>query len=130
MGHKGDIKAVYTTNKGRLPENLVEDMRESYRRSLEYLETRKAGADEDRLREAFRRQLLLVAGVSGEEIDELDPSMGDEKFLETGRRKLLGSLVKYGNNQRVVRLEDVEDFLRRGWKYVEAERRKAVIKLP
>jgi len=27
-------------------------------------------------------------------------------------------MVKYGNNQRAVRLEDVEDFLRRGWKYV------------
>ena len=35
------------------------------------------------------------------------------------RSKLLGSMVNDGNNQRVVRLEDVEDFLRRGWKYVE-----------
>ena len=131
MGHKGDIEAVYTTNKGRLPENLVEDMRESYRRSLEYLETRRAGTDEDRLREDFRRQLLLVAGYSGEEIDGLDPSMGDEQFQETVRRKLLGSMVNNGNNQRVVRLEDVENFLRRGWNYVaKLNDEKAVIKLP
>jgi len=131
MGHKGDIEAVYTTNKGRLPENLVEDMRESYRRSLEYLETRRAGTDEDRLREDFRRQLLLVAGYSGEEIDGLDPSMGDEQFQETVRRKLLGSMVNNGNNQRVVRLEDVEDFLSRGWNYVaKLYDEKAVIKLP
>jgi len=27
-------------------------------------------------------------------------------------------MVKYGTNQRAVRLEDVEDFLRWGWKYV------------
>jgi len=27
MGHKGDIEARYTTNKGRLPEDVVEDMR-------------------------------------------------------------------------------------------------------
>jgi len=131
MGYKGDIEAVYTTNKGRLPENLVEDMRESYRRSLEYLETRKTGTDEDRLREEFRRQLLLVAGFSGEEIDELDPSMGDEQFQETVCRKLLGSMVNDGNNQRVVQLEDVEEFLSRGWKYVaKLNDEKAVIKLP
>ena len=131
MGHKGDIEAVYTTNKGRLPENLVEDMRESIRRSLEYLETRKAGTDEDRLREEFRRQLLLVAGFSGEEIDELDLVMGDEEFQEAVRRKLLGSMVNNGNSQRVVRLEDVEDFLGRGWNYVaKLNDEKAVIKLP
>lgn len=40
MGHKRDIEAVYITNKDRLPENLMEDMRESYRSKLEYLETR------------------------------------------------------------------------------------------
>ena len=131
MGHKGDIEAVYTTNKGRLPENLVEDMRESYRKSLEYLEIRKIGTDEDRLREEFRRQLLLVAGYSGEEIDGLDPSMGDETFQETVRRKLLGSMVNNGNTQRVVRLEDVEAFLRRGWNYVaRLSDDKAIIKLP
>jgi len=33
MGHKGDIEARYTTKKGRLPEEFIEDMRESYRRS-------------------------------------------------------------------------------------------------
>ena len=131
MGHKGGIETVYTTNKGRLPDKLIEDMRESYLRSLEYLETRKAGTDEDRLREEFRRQLLLVAGFSGEEIDGLDPSMGDEQFQRTMCRKLLGSMVNDGNNQRVIQLEDVEEFLSRGWKYVtKLNDEKAVIKLP
>jgi hypothetical protein len=131
MGHKGDIEAVYTTNKGRLPENLVEDMRESYRRSLEYLETRRSQTDEDRLREEFRRQLLLVAGFSGEEMDGLDLSMGDEEFQETVRRKLLGSMVNNGNNQRVVRLENVEEFLGKGWNFVaRLSEDKAIINLP
>jgi hypothetical protein len=30
MGHKGDIEHTYTTNKGVLPPNVVEDMREAY----------------------------------------------------------------------------------------------------
>jgi hypothetical protein len=39
MGHKGDIEARYTTNKGRLPEALIEDMRRSFQESSQYLET-------------------------------------------------------------------------------------------
>lgn len=30
MGHQGDMEAKYTTNKGRLPEDLIEDMRGSF----------------------------------------------------------------------------------------------------
>ncbi|MHA1410000.1 MAG: site-specific integrase [Candidatus Odinarchaeia archaeon] len=131
MGHKGDIEAVYTTNKGRLPENLIEDMRESYRRSLEYLETRRSQTDEDRLREDFRKQLLLVAGFSGEEMEGLDLSMGDEEFQETVRRKLLGSMVNNGNSQRVVKIEDVDEFLSKGWNFVaKLSEDKAIINLP
>ena len=74
---------------------------------------------------------MLVAGFSGEELEGLDLSMGDEEFQETVRRKLLNSMVNNGNNQRVVRLEDVEDFLSRGWNYVaKLNDEKAVIKLP
>lgn len=40
MGHQGDMEARYTTNKGRLPKNLVEDMRKSFRDCEEYLSTR------------------------------------------------------------------------------------------
>ena len=99
MGHKGDIEARYTTNKGRLPEEFIEDMRESYRKSLEYLETTKVEVSEDRLQNALRRQLLLVAGFDGDEIDELDLGMGDEEFQELVRRRLVGSVVNNGNSQ-------------------------------
>jgi len=39
MGQKGDIENRYTTNKCRLPGNVIENMREAYRRSQEYLQT-------------------------------------------------------------------------------------------
>jgi hypothetical protein len=131
MGHKGDIEARYTTNKGRLPENVVEDMREAYRRSLEYLETGRQSVSEDRLRDALRRQLLLVAGFSGEEIDELNMSMDDSEFQETVRRKLFSSMVNNGNSQRVVSLDDVEEFLSRGWNFVaRLNDEKAILRLP
>jgi hypothetical protein len=39
MGHKGDMEARYSTNKGQLPETLIEDMRRAFAASSEYLET-------------------------------------------------------------------------------------------
>jgi len=33
--HKGDIGNRYTTNRQRLPEQVIEDMREAYRRAQE-----------------------------------------------------------------------------------------------
>ena len=38
MGHKGSMEAKYTTNKGILPEMLVREMRESFRRSEDLLD--------------------------------------------------------------------------------------------
>jgi len=130
MGHKGDIEARYTTNKGRLPEEFIEDMRESYRRSLEYLETRKTEVSEDKLRDAMRRQLLLVAGFSGDEIDEMDMSMSDEEFQESVRRKLLGAMVNNGNTQRVIGIGEVAEFLDKGWSFVATLKDdRAIVKL-
>ena len=37
MGHKGDIEARYTTNKGRLTEQMLDDMRRCYENSEWYL---------------------------------------------------------------------------------------------
>ena len=37
MGHKGDIEAKYTTNKHRLPDHLIADMKEAYERSQSFL---------------------------------------------------------------------------------------------
>ncbi len=64
MGHKGDIEHRYTTNKYRLPNELVEDMREKYRSASKFLETRGTV-------EVKRRQRVVS-------IDELD------HFLEKG----------------------------------------------
>ena len=130
MGHKGDIEARYTTNKGRLPENVIEDMRGSYRKSLEYLETRRTQIAEDKLRDAMRRQLLLVAGFSGEEIDELDTDMSDEEFQERVRRKLLGPMNN-GNSQKVINMDELAGFLEQGWNFVATIKNdKAIVKRP
>jgi hypothetical protein len=38
-GHKGDIEARYSTNKGRLPPDMVEDMRRCYKECEQFLNT-------------------------------------------------------------------------------------------
>jgi len=38
MGHVGSIEAKYTTNKSILPKALVDEMRESFKRSEEFLD--------------------------------------------------------------------------------------------
>lgn len=38
MGHKGTMEARYTTNKGMLPDVLLDEMRQVFARSEEYLD--------------------------------------------------------------------------------------------
>ena len=47
MGHKGDIEARYSTNKGMLPPDMVEEMRASYNKCEPLLETMKRGGEAD-----------------------------------------------------------------------------------
>ena len=44
-------------------------MREYYRSSLEYIETSKVEVSDDRFQNALRRQILLVDGFDGDEIN-------------------------------------------------------------
>jgi hypothetical protein len=109
MGHKGDIKNRYTTNKQKLPEHAIEDMREAYRRSQEYLQTIKAEvSSEEKMKEAFRKQLLLVAGFKQGEIDKIDiVSITDEEFQAMVRQKLLGMMANNGAKQKIISTEEV-----------------------
>ena len=120
MGHKGDIENRYTTNKCRLPESVIEDMREAYRRSQEYLQTTKVEeTSEEKLRQAFRKQLLLVAGFSQDEVEKMDiRTMSDEELQAIIRKRLLGEKANDCTAQKVVPLEDVESYLERGWEFV------------
>ena len=69
-----------------------------------------------------------MAGFDG---DEMDLGMGDKEFQEMVRRKLVGSVVNNGNSQRVVGVEDVEEFIGKGWDFVaKLTDEKAIIKLP
>ena len=44
--------------------------------------------------------------------------MGDDKFQETVRKKLLAAMANNGANQRVIDVDEVESFLSGGWDFV------------
>ncbi|MDE0091578.1 MAG: hypothetical protein OXP12_09595 [Thaumarchaeota archaeon] len=68
MGHKGDMEARYTTNKGRLTEQMTEDMRLSYERSQTFLST-----DVTHDSEANRRRMLVGMWRQQAKMYGLDP---------------------------------------------------------
>jgi hypothetical protein len=49
MGHTGSIEAKYTTNKSILPKLLTDEMRESFRKSQEFLDLEVAAKKEENI---------------------------------------------------------------------------------
>ncbi len=120
MGHVGDIEHRYTTNKGRLPAQVIEDMRESYAKSREHLQTKvlESPKEED-LKRMFRSELLRMAGFTEEKIDEESLlELTEEEFREGVRGRLLNTNSSNNSNQKVISIEEVEKYLKDGWEFV------------
>jgi PAS domain-containing protein len=135
MGHKGDIEARYTTNKGKLPDSLIKDMRTAFQNCEPYLVTSKReGMTEEGVIATFNRQYLQMSGYSDEEID----AMGDlsqlsaEEMQELIRKKSMAALGLNGKSkQKIVPMTEVRGWIIQGWEFVTAlPSDEAVIRLP
>jgi len=131
MGHKGDIEARYSTNK-RLPPDVIEQMRESYRKCLKFLETRVSEVSEDNAKLFLQQQLLLAVGYKQEEIDKMDlNSMSNEDFQQLLRDKVAGAMTGNGSKQRLVPINEIEELLKEGYEFQAVlPNGKAIMKLP
>ena len=134
MGHKGDIESRYTTNKYRLPPPLLEDMRSAYRRCRTYLQTETPSGMED-MRLEFRRQLLIVAGYSEDDVAKIElEKLSDDDIRNRIKERLLKENNNNANNsrtlrQKVVPLDEVENYVESGWEYVsQLPNGKAIVK--
>lgn len=117
MGHKGDIEARYSTNK-RLSPDIIDEMRESYRKSLKFIETRISDVSEDNAKLYLQQQLLLAVGYKQEEIDKMDlTSMSNEEFQQLLRDKVAGAMNENGAKQKVVSAQEVEDYITKGYDF-------------
>lgn len=71
MGHAGDMEATYTTNKGRLPQEVIEDMRQTFGKCEEYLSTTPSRFNVD-LEKAKIESLLSFAKLQGLPEEKID----------------------------------------------------------
>jgi len=143
MGHKGDMEARYSTNKGRLPENLVEDMRSAFTASSEYLETtpRPERDKKEMLLEMWRQQAQMYGidpmKVKIEKERELGKELSldeEQKLLTTEIKRLtIPQLGKNGKPYRskIVNENELPSYVEDGWEIVkELSNRKFLIKRP
>lgn len=132
MGHKGDIEARYSTNKGRLPPDMIEGMRESYKKCTKYLETRAFEASESDVKTYLQQQLLLAVGYKRDEIDHMQlDEMDNEAFQKLLRDKVTGAMTGNGSKQRLVNIDEIGNYLERGYEFqASLPNGRAVMKLP
>ncbi len=132
MGHKGDIEARYSTNKGRLPPDMIESMRSSYKKCMQFIETRVQEAGENEMKDFLKRQVLLALEYTDEEISKVQlEGMTDKDFQKMIRDKVTRTMTGNGNKQKVVSRDQIERFIADGYEFVVSiPGNKAVMKLP
>lgn len=146
-GHKGDIESRYSTNKGRLPPNMIEDMRVQYKACEPFLSTTSNLEQSAVVKEAQIEALKSVAkNLFG--IDLLDVKVAKEKELEKeltpveelrlyegeikklrfDPEKLREDKEASAFENRLVREKELERYLNKGWEMVQTVNSKILIR--
>jgi hypothetical protein len=114
MGHVGGMDSRYTTNKGRLPDSVIRDMREAYQRAELFLSTtpRSDAADPT----TISKTLLMGFGYSEEELAEVD--LKDLALVQELVAKKMGLRAEAQSRQKLVSENDLPRYLEEGWKVV------------
>jgi len=127
-GHKGDIEARYSTNKGRLPEEMIEDMRKCIQKCEPYLSTTTQEMDQSRVVKEAKIEALKSIAKSLLGIDLLEVKVAKEKELE--RELSRDEEIELFENeiqkmregekdpQTIVKEEELEAYLADGWQFV------------
>ncbi len=132
FGHKGDMEARYSTAKGILTDEMMNDMREAYRRSQAFLQTTASAPDEDDRKLEFRRGMLEMSGLTDDEINSMDlEKMSQEDIWEHIRKKLQGMMLNNASGQKVISSREIEKYINDGWEYLnEIPGNKAIVRIP
>jgi len=125
-GHKGDIEARYSTNKGILPEEMVEGMRKSVKDCEPFLGTTAQELDQSTVVKEAKVEALKSIAKSLLGIDLLEVKVAKEK--ELGRELSRDEEIELFENeikktresdpQIIVREEELEGYLTDGWQFV------------
>ena len=121
MGHIGDIEHVYTLNKGQLPEDLLDGMRQAYARASQkhLLTVVQASISKDEVVSTARVEALKMFGYTDEELsvlgDATELSMEKLQQLIHEKSKLMLGLKQ--GTQKVVPTAELERWIEQGWDY-------------
>ena len=110
-GHVGDITARYSLNKNRLPADLVEEMREAYRRCEPTL-TGESPSEGD-VRREVAKVLLESLGYSEKDLTNVD--LADIDQVRSLTRKRVAPSPK---KQALVTVDQLPGYLKEGWTFV------------
>ncbi len=133
MGHTGDISARYSTNK-KLAQEMIEEMRETYRKCSTYLETgRKPLTEEEKeeLNKGAKRWYLSAMGFTDEEIVKYNLIEMDPEELREKIRDKLKLNVNNGHPQKIIPIRDLRKYIEDGWEYIrDLGDKEAIVRLP
>jgi hypothetical protein len=128
MGHKGDIEARYSTNKGVLPPDMIEDMRKCYKECEPFLSTLAQPLEQTSIiKEAKIEALKSIAksllGIDLLEVKvakerELGRELSKDEELELFENELKKLREGRGNPHRIVGENELEKYLAEGWQFV------------
>jgi hypothetical protein len=126
-GHKGDIDARYSTNKGRLPPEMIEDMRQAYTRCEPLLSTVAQPTEQDLIVKEAKMEVLKSIAKSLLGVDLLEVKIARERELE---RELgleeeialfedeIKRMREVDDPQIIVGEGELEERLAEGWEFV------------
>ena len=117
------------------PEYDDEWFRNEYRKVeplLNVISNTKGFKGEEDLKLVFKKELLLMAGYSKDDVEAMNMAgMSDEDLRTKVREKLLGMMTNNGSKQKLVTIDDVDGYLAQGWEFVAAlPNSKAVMRIP
>ena len=126
-GHKGDIESRYSTNKGRLPEEMVEGMREAYKACEPFLSTvqllEQVSIVEEAKVEALKSIAKSLLGLDLLEVKvakerELQRELDRDEEIELFENEIRKMREAEDDPQMIVREENLESYLKDGWQFV------------
>ena len=135
-GHKGDIEARYSTNKGILPPDMIEDIRKCYKSCEPFLSTTIRQVEQgDIVKEAKVEALKSIAKTMfGIDLTEVkiakEKELGKELSSDEEIELLENEIKKLRENQDpqiIVTEEDLEKHLAEGWEFVSVLPSKKIL---
>jgi len=127
-GHKGDIEARYSTNKGRLPEEMIEGMRKCYKECEQLLTTSAQPLEQSAIVKEAKVEALKSIAKNLLGIDLLEVKIAKEKEIQRELSRdeeieLFENEIKKAREgekdpQTMVTEEELKDYLADGWQFV------------